>query len=526
MQYPTAFRLLDEYADDLVGQYFQLLGTRVELPIPIRDIAERLLALKCEFEEFDHKLENASAILIPQKRWILVNTKQSHQRSHFGIAHEVAHWLIDCQDTIPSSDGVINIANLKYSSPSRRERLANYLASCLVIPRRLLQQSVQSSAGQISTRQLSREFGVTDTVMRLRLEQLGYPTPIACSAQQRGSDKVLPGLRPDQKQYTLIRPCRSMIDGRLIRSVHQAAQAGSRVYIVLDKDSLFLAESMMGLKDVDGFLLVSGSRALSQLGKEHIKGVELLDFEHHALYYESFTSDRDANRHRFGSVSAYTLDPNRDVDQKQLDIINLGHYLRSARALPSRLDARNYIKLAKCQNKRTVIVTGCFDLITNAHVRFLKRAKAAGDLLLVGIENDARIRAFKGPYRPVNTELQRIEVLEAFQFVDFTFVIHGSPKYEVKPFYTRLHRFLGADILAVSEGDPNMNDRREEIEAAGGRLVVVSKSEDGSTTSILRRFLAETELSDLVFLRTGTLLSWTKREDEDWFQAPLPMDIG
>jgi hypothetical protein len=60
-------------------------------------------------------------------------------------------------------------------------------------------------------------------------------------------------------------------------------------------------------------------------------------------------------------------------------------------------------------------------------------------------------------------------VIDALEFVDFTFVICGSPKLEIKPYYTRLHIAIGADVLAVTDGDPHLQDRRDEIEAAGGQ---------------------------------------------------------
>ena len=87
---------------------------------------------------------------------------------------------------------------------------------------------------------------------------------------------------------------------------------------------------------------------------------------------------------------------------------------------------------------------------------------------MVGIEDDVRVKAFKGDYRPVNTISQRVQLMEALEFVDYTFVIKGSPKQDIKSFYTRLHRTLHSDVLAVSEGDPNLKDRQEEIEAVAG----------------------------------------------------------
>jgi D-glycero-beta-D-manno-heptose 1-phosphate adenylyltransferase len=144
-------------------------------------------------------------------------------------------------------------------------------------------------------------------------------------------------------------------------------------------------------------------------------------------------------------------------------------------------------------------------------------------VLVVGIEDDVRVKAFKGAYRPVNTISQRVELMEALEFVDYTFVIKGSPKQDIKSFYTRLHRTLQADVLAVSEGDPNLKDRQEEIEAAGGYLLVVSRMEEGSSTSLIRRVLAETEFSDLVYVSKKSLKNHITENQNSWYQLALPM---
>jgi cytidyltransferase-like protein len=169
------------------------------------------------------------------------------------------------------------------------------------------------------------------------------------------------------------------------------------------------------------------------------------------------------------------------------------------------------------------MVTGCFDLMTTNHVRFLQRAKEAGDILVVGIEDDRRVRAFKGRLRPCNTVSQRVEVMQALKFVDFTFVIRGSPSVPLKVFYSRLHKDIRAHVLAVTEGDPHLEDRREEIEGAGGELLVLPLVDGNSTTSLLRRFLAETEYSDMLLVSKRQLKSYIAKHQSSWRQLTLPL---
>jgi D-glycero-beta-D-manno-heptose 1-phosphate adenylyltransferase len=68
---------------------------------------------------------------------------------------------------------------------------------------------------------------------------------------------------------------------------------------------------------------------------------------------------------------------------------------------------------------RAVFTNGGFDLLHVGHVRFLQRARALGDLLVVGVNSDASLRQLKGEQRPLVPEAERAEVLAALACVDF-----------------------------------------------------------------------------------------------------------
>ena len=70
--------------------------------------------------------------------------------------------------------------------------------------------------------------------------------------------------------------------------------------------------------------------------------------------------------------------------------------------------------------RKAVFTNGCFDLLHVGHVRYLQEARAAGDLLIVGLNSDASVRRLKGPTRPLQTESDRAEILAALAAVDFT----------------------------------------------------------------------------------------------------------
>jgi D-glycero-beta-D-manno-heptose 1-phosphate adenylyltransferase len=84
------------------------------------------------------------------------------------------------------------------------------------------------------------------------------------------------------------------------------------------------------------------------------------------------------------------------------------------------LDELAALRTAWAAEAKTVVWTnGCFDLLHAGHVRSLRDAKALGDILIVGINSDASVRAIKGDARPVVTQADRAEVIAALEPVDY-----------------------------------------------------------------------------------------------------------
>jgi len=131
---------------------------------------------------------------------------------------------------------------------------------------------------------------------------------------------------------------------------------------------------------------------------------------------------------------------------------------------------------------QTVVFTnGCFDLLHPGHVRLLRQAASLGDFLVVGLNSDASVRRLKGAARPINTEDDRAEVLGALECVGaVTLFGEDTP--------LALIDALLPDVL-VKGGDYRPEDvvGREQVEAAGGRVVIVPLVEGHSTTGTVRR---------------------------------------
>jgi len=74
------------------------------------------------------------------------------------------------------------------------------------------------------------------------------------------------------------------------------------------------------------------------------------------------------------------------------------------------------------EGKTIVFTNGCFDLLHAGHVRYLAAAKQLGDILVVGLNGDASVRALKGEGRPLNSQKDRAEVMAALEAVDYVII--------------------------------------------------------------------------------------------------------
>ena len=130
---------------------------------------------------------------------------------------------------------------------------------------------------------------------------------------------------------------------------------------------------------------------------------------------------------------------------------------------------------------RLVFTNGVFDLLHIGHVRYLAQARALGDALLVAINSDRKVRELKGPDRPVFDQAERAEILAALRYVDYVTIFD-----DVSP------RTLIAELLPdvlVKGGDYQLDEihGREEVEAAGGKVISLPFVQGASTTSLIER---------------------------------------
>jgi len=103
----------------------------------------------------------------------------------------------------------------------------------------------------------------------------------------------------------------------------------------------------------------------------------------------------------------------------------------------------------KAGGKRIVFTNGCFDIIHIGHMRYLKEAKALGDVLVVGLNSDKSVTMLK-PDRPIIPQNQRAEILSSLEMVDYVTLFDEGTPYE-------LIKLLQPDIL-VKGGDWKKED--------------------------------------------------------------------
>lgn len=134
----------------------------------------------------------------------------------------------------------------------------------------------------------------------------------------------------------------------------------------------------------------------------------------------------------------------------------------------------------KRNGRRIVFTNGCFDLLHPGHLSLLEQARALGDALIVGVNSDASVRQNKGAGRPIVPEQERAEILAALECVDSVVIFDEPTPREV------IRRLLPDVLVKGGDWPSDQIVGREEVEAAGGRVVLVPVVTGYSTTGILR----------------------------------------
>jgi D-beta-D-heptose 7-phosphate kinase/D-beta-D-heptose 1-phosphate adenosyltransferase len=137
----------------------------------------------------------------------------------------------------------------------------------------------------------------------------------------------------------------------------------------------------------------------------------------------------------------------------------------------------------KAGGKTVVLTNGCYDLLHPGHIRLLESARSLGDILILALNSDDSVRRLKGPARPLMPERERAEVALGLEAVDAVTVFQEDTPRE-------LIAAVLPDVLVKGADWAHWIAGREEVEAAGGRVMALSLEPGYSTTGIVETILS------------------------------------
>ncbi len=141
--------------------------------------------------------------------------------------------------------------------------------------------------------------------------------------------------------------------------------------------------------------------------------------------------------------------------------------------------ARRFVAELRAAGKVIVFTNGVFDLLHVGHLRYLAQARRLGDALLVGVNSDRSVRLIKGADRPIVSESERAEILEALACVDAVVIFDADTP-------AALIDALQPDILVKgADWAADAIVGRDIVEARGGRVVRIAIEPGHSTTNIV-----------------------------------------
>lgn len=149
--------------------------------------------------------------------------------------------------------------------------------------------------------------------------------------------------------------------------------------------------------------------------------------------------------------------------------------------IKSRQELQEIVAGLKSEGKTVVFTNGCFDLLHPGHVRYLEKARAEGDVLVVALNSDDSVRKIKGEDRPVLSAEERSEIIGSLGCVDFvTTFEEDTPENIIEEL---------VPTVLVKGGDWPVDKilGRQVVEENSGRVISIDFEEEYSTSNILKR---------------------------------------
>ena len=135
----------------------------------------------------------------------------------------------------------------------------------------------------------------------------------------------------------------------------------------------------------------------------------------------------------------------------------------------------------RAKGKKIVFTNGCFDILHAGHVKYLEKARALGNLLILGLNSDRSVRRLKGPSRPIVPQKDRAAVIASLGSVDYVTIFgEATPLKLIKA--VKPHILVkGADWKTGSIVGGDF------VKSYGGRVVAIPLVKGRSTTGLIRK---------------------------------------
>ena len=147
----------------------------------------------------------------------------------------------------------------------------------------------------------------------------------------------------------------------------------------------------------------------------------------------------------------------------------------------ARRDIVRIVQTLKKKRRKIVFTNGTFDLLHAGHVMYLEKAKALGDILIVGMNTDKSVKTYKSPHRPIVPQSDRIRVLTALECVDYAVLFQ-------EPTPLGLILAIKPDILVKgADWKKATIAGAKEVESWGGKVVRMRLLPGHSTTNLIAR---------------------------------------
>jgi D-beta-D-heptose 7-phosphate kinase/D-beta-D-heptose 1-phosphate adenosyltransferase len=147
--------------------------------------------------------------------------------------------------------------------------------------------------------------------------------------------------------------------------------------------------------------------------------------------------------------------------------------------LASAAAAAAFAEDVRSRGGTVVFTNGVFDLLHPGHIRYLRDARALGDVLIIAVNSDRSVRSNKGDSRPINPAAERVEVLLALDCVDAAVIFDESTPHDIIS-------AIQPDVLVKgSDWGPDSIIGRDVVEARGGRVVRMDLAPGFSSSALI-----------------------------------------